>query len=106
MSSDSQLFVPAETILQEAQRLVYGPRQDSYGHPFDDFSRTAAIVTAILGNKLKDGEQVVAEEVGLIQMAVKISRQVNHPKRDNMVDAAGYAATIQMVIEKRKRREG
>jgi len=106
LSSDSQLFVPAETILQEAHRLVYGPRQDSYGHPFDDFSRTAAIVTAILGNKLKDGEQVVAEEVGLIQMAVKISRQVNHPKRDNMVDAAGYAATIQMVIEERKRREG
>ena len=106
MSSDTQLFMPSETILEEAQRLVYGDRQNAYGHPFDDFTRTAAIVTAILGDKLKDGEQVVAEEIGLIQMAVKISRQVNHPKRDNMVDAAGYAATTQMVIEERKRREG
>jgi len=88
-----------ETILQEAQRLVHGDRQAAYGHPLDDFSRTAAMWEAILGAR------VTAEQVGLCMMAVKISRQCNAPKRDNMTDAAGYAATVQMVVDERSRRE-
>lgn len=88
----------AETVLEEAQRLVYGDRGADYGHPLDDFSRTAQMWTAILGTT------VTAEQVGLCMIGVKISRQVNHPKRDNMTDAAGYAGTVQMCIEERERR--
>lgn len=88
----------SETILQEAQRLVHGDRQADYGHPLDDFTRTAAIWSAILGH------HVTAEQVGLCMIGVKLSRQVNHPKRDNMTDAAGYSATVQMCIEERERR--
>lgn len=87
-----------ETILQEAQRLVHGDRQAAYGHPLDDFSRTAAMWAAILGHP------VTAEQVGLCMIAVKVSRQCNAPKRDNMTDAAGYAATVQMVVEERRKR--
>ena len=90
----------SETILQEAQRLVHGDRQADYGHPLDDFTRTAAMWSAILGFAVK------AEQVGLCMAAVKISRQCNHPKRDNMTDLAGYAATVQMVVEERIRRAG
>ena len=54
-----------ETILQEAQRLVHGDRGVDYGHPLDDFNRTAAIWTAILGDKLKSGMKIEPEEVGL-----------------------------------------
>jgi hypothetical protein len=90
--------VTAETILQEAQRLVHGDRQAAYGHPLDDFTRTAAMWSAILGHA------VTAEQVGLCMIAVKVSRQCNAPKRDNMTDAAGYAATVQMVVEERARR--
>ena len=89
----------SETVLQEAQRLVYGDRQADYGHPMDDFTRTAAMWTAILGMP------VTPEQVGLCMIAVKVSRQCNHPKRDNMTDAAGYAGTVQMVVEERARRE-
>lgn len=88
-----------ETVLEEAQRLVYGDRGEAYGHPLDDFARSAAMWTAILGHP------VSAEQVGLCMMAVKISRQCNKPKRDNMTDAAGYAATVQMCIEERERRD-
>ena len=87
-----------ETTLEEAQRLVHGDRGADYGHPLEDFSRTALIWSAILG------VEVTAEQVGLCMMAVKISRQCNQPKRDNMVDAAGYAETVQMCIDERKRR--
>jgi hypothetical protein len=88
-----------ETILEEAQRLVHGDRGADYGHPLDDFSRTATMWGAILGFT------VSAEQVGLCMMALKISRQCNRVKRDNLVDAAGYAETVQMCIEERARRE-
>lgn len=38
----------SETILQEAQRLVHGDRQGSYGHPLDDYTRTGTMWGAIL----------------------------------------------------------
>ncbi len=86
----------SETILEEAQRLVHGDRQASYGHPYDDFTRTGKMWAAILGLP-----EVTPEQVALCMCAVKISRQCNAPKRDNMTDLAGYAATAQMVVEKR-----
>ena len=86
-------------ILEEANGLVHGDRQQAYGHPIDDFTRTAKMWSAILGH------EVTAEQVGLCMCAVKISRQVNRPKRDNMVDLAGYAATVEMVLEEKHRRQ-
>jgi len=87
-----------ESILLEAQSLVHGDRGVDYGHPIDDFSRTAVMWAAILGHP------VTAEQVGLCMCAVKISRQCNKPKRDNLTDLAGYAETVSMVIAERERR--
>jgi hypothetical protein len=95
MSSDS--------ILEEASRLVHGDRGGNYGHPFDDFTRTAAIVNPILAYKLK--EPLVAEDVVKVLLAVKLSRETNRAKRDNRVDGAGYFEVLDMVINERARRE-
>lgn len=92
------------SILIEAQGLVHGDRNVDYGHPIDDFSRTAAIWTALLGNKLKPGEKIAPEEVGLCMVGVKLSRQINKPKRDNLVDGAGYFETVNMVLDEAARR--
>lgn len=91
------------SVLTEADGLVHGDRNAAYGHPLDDFSRTAGMVSAMLGHKLK--EPLTAEDVILIMCQVKISRQINKPKRDNMVDLAGYAECADWVIEERARRE-
>ena len=85
-------------ILEEANKLVHCERNADYGHPLDDFSKTAKMWSAILGI------DVTAEQVGLCMCCVKLSRQVNKPKLDNLVDLAGYAETVNMVIEERARR--
>lgn len=91
-----------ESVLQEAHRLTHGPRQADYSHPLDDYTRTAGMVNAMLAHKLK--EPLLPEEVTLIMCLVKISRQVHRPKRDNMVDNAGYSWCTDDIIEERKRR--
>jgi 5'-nucleotidase len=90
--------IPTEPVTQEAQRLVHGPRGADYGHPIDDFGRTGKMWGAILGT-----EPVPPDKVALCMIAVKVSREVNAPKRDNRVDIAGYAETLQMVRERQGR---
>lgn len=88
---------PTETILQEADRIVSHDRQNHYGHPIDDFTRTGKLWAAILGL-----ESVEPEQVGLCMIALKVSRLCNTYKRDSAVDIAGYAKTIDMVMDKKK----
>lgn len=87
-----------ESILEEAQRLVHGDRGAAYGHPIEDFARSGRIWGAILG--IPD---VPPEKVALCMVGVKISREVNSPKRDNRVDGAGYFETADMIHEERAR---
>jgi hypothetical protein len=83
--------------LDRANKLVGGDRQNVYGHPLTDFSRTAKLWSAILG------VEVTAEQVALCMMLVKISRLCQTPDHiDSIVDIAGYALTYEMVVEKRK----
>lgn len=88
----------SQSILDEAQLLVSGVRQMRYGHPLDDYTRTAQLWSAILG------VEVLPEQALLCMCAVKISRECHEHARDNLVDLAGYAACIQMTIEERENR--
>lgn len=81
----------AESIAAEADRIVSHDRQADYGHPYHDFTRTAIMWQAILGAPVR------ASDVALCMIAVKLSREVNRPKRDNRVDVAGYAKCLDLV---------
>ncbi len=82
----------------EANRIVNGDRQESYGHPLDQWTRAAAMWSAILG------VEVTAEKALLCMIAVKISRECYRPKQDNLVDMAGYAECLQIVADERAKR--
>ena len=81
-----------KTILEQAGELVYGERNEDYGHPAVDFTRTGRMWGAILGI-----EDVPPERVALCMVALKISRECNKHKRDNLVDGAGYFAALELV---------
>ena len=73
------------SILAEAEAIVHGDRQADYGTPLENHSRTAALWSAYLGHP------VTARQVCMLNILQKISRDVHHSKRDNLVDIAGYA---------------
>ena len=77
------------TILQEAQNVIYGDRQADYGSATSNFTLIADFWTIILGHK------VTPKDVGLCMIALKMAREMNKSKRDNLVDIAGYAGVLE-----------
>lgn len=92
-----------EPITLEAHKIVYGRGEEEYGHPAKNFQHTADLWNAQFQNILGDSEahKFTAEDIAYAMILVKLSRQENHPKRDNLVDVAGYAETAQRVIERK-----
>ena len=86
-----------ETALQVANRIVNGARQKDYGHPYEDFSKTAAFWSVLFGVEVKPWQ--VAKAMALL----KISRLMQTPTHyDSIVDVAGYMGTYELVIDRAK----
>lgn len=89
------------TILEEAAAATSGPRQEAYGHPYDNLGQTAALWSAQFRRTF------TAEDVAVAMVLAKVSRLSRTPgHRDSLVDLAGYARTAEMIADERARREG
>lgn len=80
-----------QNILEEANSLIYGERESDYGSVTDNFNNIAQGWSVILRTK------VTAEQVGLAMAWLKIARHCNKPKRDNLVDGAGYLGCVDKI---------
>lgn len=89
--------IVSRSILAEAQGIVSGPRHKSYGTWRENFERIAAICNQL---GLSCGE-VTAADCARIMLAVKLARHAHQPKRDNLVDLAGYAEGLSQIEEGR-----
>ncbi len=90
MSADQDL-PPRASVLRRAESLVTGDRNNQYGPPTQDFQRTAGVLNA-LGYRGPDGRLLQAHDTAMLVAAVKLSRLVWSPKKeDNWADLAGYA---------------
>jgi len=93
-------------ILEEANEIIHGPRNEDYGHPADNHGLTAKYWNIYIEQKFIDDKMVdfrkplTAEDVCILNILQKISRHQHSPKRDNLVDIAGYAGNIEMIWEK------
>lgn len=79
-----------------AQQLVSRDRNADYGMPDEDFRRTVGLFELATGIKL-----TVAQGI-LFMCCVKISRESNAHKSDNLVDLCGYADILNWVRENGK----
>ena len=85
------------SVCSEAHKIIHGPRRKNYGHPRVNFTRTAAMVSAFLGDQLRS--PLTAEQWGFINILSKVSRSATRLIRDNLVDISGYSGTIEMLMD-------
>lgn len=88
---------PTSSVLDEAARIVHGARQEAYGHPRDNHACTAALWHAYLDRR--DYDTVDAVDVCVLNVLQKLSRFANTRQRDSIVDAAGFLANIEMILD-------
>jgi|MDSW01.2.fsa_nt_gb hypothetical protein len=75
---------------------VVSQRGETYGHPSDDFRRASALKDIV--RECPDTEVRHALEM----ICVKLARLINRPTHfDSVVDIAGYARTIAMIMDSR-----
>lgn len=87
----------SKSILAEADAIAGEDRSRDYGHPLVNHQRIAAIWNVQIGQFLK--RPIEPREVALMMVGLKLAREANSPKRDNLIDIAGYIKCVDMIIE-------
>lgn len=80
-------------ILEEAHELINGDRRKDYGEVSESFKKMATLASIFLKKDLTE------LDICWIMIAVKICRQLNQSKRDNLVDLAGYTGLMQQLLD-------
>jgi hypothetical protein len=88
----------SQDILAQVDGII-SERGQQYGDPADSLTAIAEIWTTLLRAQLAPGQRVSASDVGLLMASLKIVRQSNTHKRDNLVDAIGYLTIVSRLEE-------
>ena len=83
-----------EEILKKAKELVTGDRNETHGDAYRNHADIAEFWNIFLDKKLQPMADITAEDVALMMVLMKISRNTQGKKNnlDNFIDMCGYAA--------------
>ena len=83
-----------EEILKKAKELITGDRNETHGDAFQNHAEFAEFWNIFLDKKLQPMASITAEDVALMMVLMKISRNNQGKKNnlDNFIDMCGYAA--------------
>lgn len=80
------------SILEEAQKIIYGDREQTYGDPGKNIRMIADLWAVWLGHP------VSVEDVCQMMVLLKIARLKNSPKHlDTQIDICGYEALLERI---------
>lgn len=96
---DGKPYPKAKVLVEEALDLVFGERNDDYGHPAEDYGRTAGMWSAFLG------VNITPYQAALMMVMVKLSREYNKHKDDNIIDSHGYLLVASRIKDREEGRE-
>lgn len=99
MSSDLRVPINPKPIDQEARDVIYGDREQAYGHPAKNLQLIADFWTSYLAGK----EVLTCDDVCNMMILIKTARLKNMPEhRDSLVDTIGYTLLKERCREKVK----
>lgn len=81
----------AESLIDEAARIISGQRRQDYGPVSESFARIAAMWSAYVGVEL------TTIDVANLMVLLKVCRARNGYHRDSFVDIIGYAALTEQL---------
>jgi len=87
---------PGTEILQEAYKIVNQDRQNTYGHPKDDYTKVINIYETLTGQNLTLNDAI------LFMISVKLARlrtnlEAGHLHHDTLLDTIGYLTCLNMI---------
>ena len=88
---------PANNVFEEANSIIYGDREQTYGHPAKNLENIAQQWGLYLFQKFGVHLDLDAEDVCWMMADLKKCRQLNQHKRDNVTDAIGYIGLVQRI---------
>lgn len=85
-------------LLNEAEQVIYGDREVTYGDPGKNLRAIADYWTVHLRHKYNFNGVITTDDVCQMMISVKQARLLNAPTHhDSMVDTAGYIALMERV---------
>lgn len=85
------------SVLDKADKIINGPRQEQYGKATDSFVMIGKAWEAILHHP------VSPQQVALCMAALKLVRESYRHKEDNITDAAGYLGLLEQICHSQER---
>ena len=86
-------------ILADAEDVTSGARRESYGTPEDNHACTAQMMAAYLKRAHGVTVPLTAVDVCYFNILQKVSRLAIAYQRDGLVDIAGYARNIELILD-------
>ena len=86
----------SQKILEEANKLIGGNRNDDYGDKLTNHKNIAALWSIFLRKK------ITAHDVAMCMALVKVARLMHAHKKDSYIDLAAYAAIAGEINERDK----
>lgn len=78
-----------KSILEEAEEIVGGERATDYGDAKESFENIAKGWSVIVGS------EITGPQVAMMMIWLKLMRENNNHKRDNLVDSIGYTILLE-----------
>jgi len=85
----------AASVLNTAKNLICSDRAAAYG-PYEEETKKEATII-----KLLTGLDIKPEHIPIIMIVVKLVRESNVHKSDNLIDMCGYAALAKKILNQK-----
>jgi hypothetical protein len=95
------------SVLDTANTIIYGDREQTYGHPARNLLIVADFWKVWLSAKHGVEVDLTAEDVCHMMSLLKIARLSNTPGHtDSLVDLCGYTALVERINDRQQEAQG